>query len=64
MAALCVCLTESLIWSLCVHTCAFCMCVVLPRCRGRLKMRIFKRREKKVARGEEIWVLSSLFTRV
>ena len=27
-------------------------------------MRIFKRREETVARGEEIWVLLSLFTRV
>lgn len=29
---------------------------------GQFKMRIFKRRENKVARGEEIWVLLSLFT--
>lgn len=27
-------------------------------------MRIFKRREEKVARGEEVWALLSLFTRV
>lgn len=47
-----------------VHTCAFCMCVVLRRCGGQFKMCIFKRREMKVARGEEMWVLLSLFTRV
>lgn len=63
MAVLCVYLTESLIWSLCVHTCAFCMFVVLQQLGG-LKMHMFKKREKKMERGEEIWVLSSLFTRV
>lgn len=57
MAALCVGLTVA---RMCVHTC---MCVFSRQCRGRLKMHIFKRREKKVASGEEIWVLSSLFTR-
>lgn len=61
MAALCVCLTESLIWSLCVF---IRVCGFTTMRGGRLKMRIFKRREKKVARGEEIWVLLSLFTRV
>ena len=44
----------------CVHTCVW----FYDDAGGRLKMRIFKRREKKVARGEEIWVLLSLFTRV
>lgn len=49
----------------CSYMCLVCVCGVYSDAQGGgLRMRIFKRREEKVARGEEIWVLSSLFTRV
>lgn len=60
-----VCVWQNCWYGSCVFIHVPFLCAPLWRCRGQLKMRIFKRRgeeREKVTRLEEIWIFLSLFT--